>query len=98
MYNPVEDKPRHSSLAQQDLKLYTSNYTMLGPTYFLVNHSRKEFWCFDNKNPLLDILNVAIKNIKDWKLTDEICIDSECSCYGKMLHLITDKGYKEIVF
>lgn len=71
---------------------------MTEPTYFLVNHSRKVFWFFGNKDSLLEILNFAEKNIKDWKITDEVCIESEYLGYGIMPRLVTDKGYKEIIY
>ena len=50
---------------------------MIESMYFLVNHSRKIYWVFQKKNSMLEILNFAEKNIKDWKCTDKICIESE---------------------
>lgn len=66
---------------------------MVDPVYFLVNHSRREVWCFENKDSILEIVNMAVNKIKDWKITDNICIDSDCTCYGKIPQL----GYKEII-
>jgi len=65
---------------------------MIDPSYFLVNHSRKEFWFFENKEPMLKILEFAVQNIAGWKITDEIYIQSECACYG-----IVPVGYKHII-
>lgn len=70
---------------------------MIEPTYFLVNHSRKVFCFFGNKASLLEILNFAEKNIEDWNVTDDICIESECARYGKMPPLVMDKSYKEFI-
>ena len=55
--------------------IFPYKYIMIDPTYFLVNHTRKEFLSFENEISLLVIINLAVKNIKDWKITDEIFID-----------------------
>jgi len=68
---------------------------MVNPVYFLMNHSKKEFWSFENNRPLYDIIKFAVENIKDWKITDEIYIESECACYGIIPPLVMDRGYKE---
>ena len=69
---------------------------MYEPSYVLLNHTRKEFWFFENKKSLLQIIEFAIKNINDWEIEDEIFIESECACYGLLPRLVMDKGYKQI--
>lgn len=54
-------------------------------------------WCFENNKPLPAILEFAVQHIKDWKITDEIFIESECVCYGILPRLVMDAGYKEIM-
>jgi hypothetical protein len=71
---------------------------MIEPVYFLLNHTRKQFWCFENNKSLPKIIEIAVKNIEDWEITDEIFIESECACYGLLPPLVMDKGYKEIMF
>ena len=69
---------------------------MIEPVYFLLNHSRKQFWSFENKESLLKIIEFAVKNIEDWEITDEIFIESECACYGILPNLVMYKGYTQI--
>ena len=44
--------------------------------YYLVNHTRKEFYSFDNKQSIFKILKESLA-FPEWKDTDEIHVESE---------------------
>jgi len=68
---------------------------MLSPTYYLVNHTRKEFLCFLNEISIITTLEHVMMHTL-WTRTDDIQVDSECACYGKMPHLVMYADYREL--
>ena len=67
---------------------------MSPPTYYLINHTRKEFCFFENDISIFLVLDATLTKYIHWKTTDDICIDSEdaCSC-ALMEDLVNDGGY-----
>lgn len=62
---------------------YRDNQQMLTPTYYLVNHTRKEFWCFVNDISIITTIEHVMMHTL-WNRADNIQVDSECVCYGTM--------------
>ena len=47
------------------------------PSYYLVNHTRKEFHYFDNKQSIFKILKESLEAYPEWKETDDLHVESE---------------------
>jgi len=60
----------------------------MSDNFYFINHTRKEFCCFDKKNPVFQELTYTLKWNRGWTMEDNICVDSE--------YLMTDKGYKNL--
>jgi hypothetical protein len=64
--------------------------------YYLINHTHKEFCFFDNTNPIFVVLENALKNNTNWKITDDIRIGSEGTTTNTLLgYLINELKYME---
>jgi hypothetical protein len=52
----------------------------MSSTHYLINHSRKEFYSFDNKIDEFKLLEILLNTIySKWETTDNIIVDSEYS-------------------
>ena len=60
--------------------------------YYLVNHTRKEFYSFDNKQSIFKILKESLA-YPEWKDTDEIHVESE---HGSYIEHLYDLEYKNL--
>ena len=65
---------------------------MLFPIYYLVNHTRKELWRFDNDISMVATMEHVMMHTL-WNRTDDIQVDSECACSGI---LIMYADYREL--
>ena len=73
---------------------------MSPPSYYFINHTRKEFAYFDTETlTIFKILEIALKNYVGWTSTDDIRIDSELSDSCELvMHLINNLGYTDLDF
>jgi len=70
---------------------------MSSPIYYFINHTRKEFCCFDKNYPIFEELNHAMKWNKGWTLEDNICVESEPSGSTVLLEsLMNILNYKDL--
>ena len=65
---------------------------MSPPIYYLINHTRKEFYCFDCDIPLNRIIQNAKEN-GGWKDSDNYFVDSESSDTAHIMQTLDDRGY-----
>jgi hypothetical protein len=65
----------------------------MSPTYYLVNHTTKEFCFFENDASIFDVLEEAIKKCK-WKKTDHVAIDSEDASHYYLLDYLKNNNYR----
>ena len=70
---------------------------MSPPSYYFVNHTRKEFCVFDNMISIFFSLDNAIANNPGWKNTDKIIIESELAGYTHLVEfMINTQGYTDL--
>ena len=68
---------------------------MSPPSYYFINHTRKEFCSFDNNKPIFQELTEALHWNIGWTFQDFIHIDKELSNSTVLIeYLMTEKGYK----
>jgi len=70
----------------------------LPPSYYLINHTRKEFAYFDAYTlSIFKVLEIALKNYVGWQSSDDVRIDSEAfdSCES-IMHLIINLKYRDL--
>ena len=76
---------------------YGTKQIMSPPSYYLVNHTRKEFCFFDNELPIFLVLESALQKHTNWKNTDNVRIKSENSGSCIVLEYLTnDMEYKNL--
>ena len=63
---------------------------MSPPSYYLVNHTRKEFCFFENKLSIFVILEVALQKHTNWNNIDNVSIESENSGSCILLEYLTN--------
>jgi len=69
---------------------------MSPPSYYLVNHSRKEFHYFENKQSIFKVLQESLA-YPGWKDTDDLHVESELSGSTVLIeHLLNDLEYKDL--
>lgn len=68
------------------------------PSYYLINHTRKQFAYFDAYTiSIFKVLEIALKNYIDWQSSDDVRIDSEVfDSYELIMHLIIDLKYRDL--
>lgn len=72
---------------------------MSQPTYYLINHTRKEFCYFENEIPIFQTLDAILKKYPQWKNTDDITVDSQDACSSDLVeHLVNDAGYTDLEY
>ena len=70
---------------------------MSPPSYYLVNKTRKEVLCVNERTPLFKMLQGVLKEYPAWKETDNIHIDSELSgSTAVMEHYINNLAYRDL--
>ena len=70
---------------------------MSPPTYYLINHSQKEFCFFENDMPIFHVLDEIMKRFDHWTKTDDIVVDSQDACSSDLVeHLINELGYSDM--
>ena len=56
--------------------------------HYLINHSKKEFYSFDNKIDEFKLLEILLNTIYlNWQTTDNIIVDSEYSKIREYINL-----------
>ena len=69
---------------------------MSRPSYYLVNHTRKEFHYFENKQSIFKVLQESLA-YPGWKETDDLHVESELSDSTALIeHLLNDLEYKDL--
>ena len=71
----------------------------MSPTsYYLINHTKKEFCGFNTDIPVFEMLELALKTYINWKDSDNIRIDSEWSSNSCFLmeHLMNNLNYRDV--
>lgn len=70
---------------------------MSPPSYYFVNHTRKEFCTFDNDISIFLSITNAIEQNNGWKNTDNITIESELSGETALVEfMMNTQGYKDL--
>jgi hypothetical protein len=76
---------------------YVTNQVMSPPSYYLVNHTRKEFCFYEDELPIFLALEMVLQKHTNWKNTDNVRIKSENSCSCTVLEYLTnDMEYKNV--
>ena len=71
--------------------------SMSPPTYYLINHSQKEFCYFENDIPIFHILDAILEKYDHWSKNDDIVIDSQDACSSDLVeYLVNDAGYRDM--
>ena len=63
---------------------------MSPPTYYLINHTRKEFCFFDHDISIFTVLDDTLNTHIHWKNTDNILISSELAGSCALLEHLTN--------
>jgi hypothetical protein len=62
-------------------------------SFYLINHSAKEFCTFDNGIPILTAFKQALR-ANNWQSTDDICVDYEdTNSFDLLNHLVNALVY-----
>jgi hypothetical protein len=70
---------------------------MSPPSYYLVNHTRKEFCLFENELPIFLALEIVLDKHKNWRNLDNVLIESDNSGSCIVLEYLTNEmEYKNL--
>jgi hypothetical protein len=62
-------------------------------SFYLINHSAKEFCTFDNAIPIITALKRSLR-ANNWQSTDDICVDYEdTNSFNLLNHLVNALVY-----
>jgi hypothetical protein len=62
--------------------------------YFFINHTRKEFCCFDNNESIIQSIELAIYKNIGWEMTDDIRVESQLASDTDVLDYLSCENYK----
>ena len=66
-------------------------------SYYLVNHTRKEFHYFENQQSIFKVLQESLAAYPEWKETDDLHVESELSDSTDLIeHFLNDLEYKDL--
>ena len=66
------------------------------PSYFFINHTKKEYCLFDNNESIIASIELAIyKNLK-WESTDDIRVEFQDSNSTAVWEQMGEEGYKDL--
>jgi len=69
---------------------------MSRPAYYLVNHTRKEFLYFYNKQSIFKVLQEVMAAFPEWKDADDVHVDTELCGSTVLIEHLTNLEYKDL--
>ena len=68
--------------------------TMSPRSYYLINHTHKEFCYVEHDMPIFHVLDEIMLKFDHWTKSDDIVIDSQDACSSDLVeYLVNDLGY-----